>query len=171
MRVRESLMCLFLALPSLAGAQTTDPATRELIERLLTRIDTLEKRVAQLENPATGRRRAGSARSGARRASRARTRCGAAARFRASLLSLAQGSRVQRFQLRCHGLAWGRRRIRHPDTAGAAHRISGGPVRAAYELGAVAQGERVRRAELDGARRCGHRIARGRGLQRRGRSA
>ena len=51
MRVRESLMCLFLALPSLAGAQTTDPATRELIERLLARIDTLEKRVAQLENP------------------------------------------------------------------------------------------------------------------------
>ena len=51
MSVRESLMCLFLALPSLAGAQTTDPATRELIERLLARIDTLEKRVAQLENP------------------------------------------------------------------------------------------------------------------------
>jgi hypothetical protein len=44
-------MCLFLALPSVARAQTTDPATRELIERLLARIDTLEKRVAQLENP------------------------------------------------------------------------------------------------------------------------
>src|SRR6476646_9363567 len=51
MSVRESLVCLFLALLSLAGAQTTDPATRELIERLLARIDTLEKRVAQLENP------------------------------------------------------------------------------------------------------------------------
>ena len=32
-------------------AQTTDATTRELIERLLARIDTLEKRVAQLENP------------------------------------------------------------------------------------------------------------------------
>src|SRR5262245_45032660 len=51
MSVRESFMCLFLALPSLAGAQTMDPATKELIERLLTRIDTLERRVAQLENP------------------------------------------------------------------------------------------------------------------------
>jgi hypothetical protein len=51
MSVRKFLMCLVVALPSVAGAQTTDPATRELIERLLARIDTLEKRVAQLENP------------------------------------------------------------------------------------------------------------------------
>ena len=44
---------LFLALTPWAGAQTTDPATKELIERLLSRIDTLEKRVAQLENSKT----------------------------------------------------------------------------------------------------------------------
>jgi hypothetical protein len=50
MRVRHLVMGLLLALPR-AGAQTADPATRELIERLLSRIDTLEKRVAQLENP------------------------------------------------------------------------------------------------------------------------
>jgi hypothetical protein len=45
-----------LVLPYGARAQATDPATRELIERLLSRIDTLEKRVAQLEQgraPAT----------------------------------------------------------------------------------------------------------------------
>jgi hypothetical protein len=51
MRARLFAMCLLLALPDWAGAQTTDAATRELIERLLSRIDTLEKRVAQLENP------------------------------------------------------------------------------------------------------------------------
>src|SRR5438445_9178520 len=61
MNVRRLVMCLLLALPVCAVAQTTDPAktdpaktdpaTRELIEKLLTRIDTLEKRVAQLENP------------------------------------------------------------------------------------------------------------------------
>jgi hypothetical protein len=51
MSVRQVFVCLLLALPSVAGAQTTDAATRELIERLLARIDTLEKRVAQLENP------------------------------------------------------------------------------------------------------------------------
>jgi hypothetical protein len=41
--------CLFLLLPVWTHAQTTDPATRELIERLMNRIDTLEKRVADLE--------------------------------------------------------------------------------------------------------------------------
>jgi hypothetical protein len=50
MSARQFAVCLFLALPNWAGAQTTDAATRELIERLLSRIDTLEKRVAQLEN-------------------------------------------------------------------------------------------------------------------------
>src|SRR6476661_2544099 len=53
MRARQFAMCLLLALPDCAGAQTTDAATRELIERLLSRIGTLEKRVAQLENPGT----------------------------------------------------------------------------------------------------------------------
>ena len=161
MSVRRLVMCLLLALPPLAGAQTTDPATRELIERLLARIDTLEKRVAQLENPATRRRGAGSA---ALRppagASRARPRYGADARCGAALLSLAQASRVQRFQFRRHGLAWALGRIRHADAAGAAHRVSGRPVRAAHEFGALAQGQRVRRTEHDGARRCGHRVAR-----------
>ena len=36
-----------------AGAQTTDPATRELIDKLLARIDGLEKRVAELEKANT----------------------------------------------------------------------------------------------------------------------
>jgi len=40
--------CLFLLLPVWTRAQTADPATRELIERLMSRIDTLEKRVAYL---------------------------------------------------------------------------------------------------------------------------
>jgi len=44
-------MGLVLLLTPAAVAQTTDAATRELIERLLQRIDTLEKRVSQLENP------------------------------------------------------------------------------------------------------------------------
>jgi hypothetical protein len=43
------LIGVCLALPYGARAQAADPATRELIERLLSRIDTLEKRVAQLE--------------------------------------------------------------------------------------------------------------------------
>src|SRR5215472_3608137 len=45
---------LFCALPNLGITQTTDPATRELIDKLLARIDSLEKRVVQLElsNPA-----------------------------------------------------------------------------------------------------------------------
>jgi hypothetical protein len=42
-------LALFLALPSLGITQTTDPATKELIDRLLARIDSLEKRVVQLE--------------------------------------------------------------------------------------------------------------------------
>jgi hypothetical protein len=50
---RRFIMGWVLALTPWAGAQTTDPATRELIERLLARIDTLEKRVAQLENSKT----------------------------------------------------------------------------------------------------------------------
>jgi len=53
MRVARLVVGLLLALPSWAAAQTTDPATKELIERLLARIDSLEKRVAQLENPGT----------------------------------------------------------------------------------------------------------------------
>jgi len=43
------LIGVCLVLPYGARAQAPDPATRELIERLLSRIDTLEKRVAQLE--------------------------------------------------------------------------------------------------------------------------
>jgi hypothetical protein len=42
-------LALLVAMPIGSLAQTADPATRELIERLLARIDTLEKRVAQLE--------------------------------------------------------------------------------------------------------------------------
>ena len=45
------LIGFLLALPPWAGAQTADQATRELIEKLLARIDRLETRVAQLENP------------------------------------------------------------------------------------------------------------------------
>jgi hypothetical protein len=41
--------CLIFLLPAWAHGQTADPATRELIERLMNRIDTLEKRVAELE--------------------------------------------------------------------------------------------------------------------------
>ena len=40
---------LLLLLPACAGAQATDPAARELIERLMARIDSLERRVAELE--------------------------------------------------------------------------------------------------------------------------
>ena len=42
-------LAVVLAMPMGSLAQSADPATRELIEKLLTRIDTLEKRVAQLE--------------------------------------------------------------------------------------------------------------------------
>src|SRR5258708_1115258 len=47
---RRLVMGWFLALTPWAGAQTTDPPTRELIERLLSRIDTLEKPLPHLEN-------------------------------------------------------------------------------------------------------------------------
>ena len=49
--MRRGLVLFGLLLGGQAGAraQTTDPATRELIERLLARIDTLEKRVSDLE--------------------------------------------------------------------------------------------------------------------------
>src|SRR5215470_5851995 len=40
---------LFLAWQPWARAQATDPADRELIQKLLVRIDSLEKRVAELE--------------------------------------------------------------------------------------------------------------------------
>src|SRR5580704_13549953 len=40
---------ILLMLPVCAAAQPADPATRELIEKLLARIDGLEKRVAELE--------------------------------------------------------------------------------------------------------------------------
>ena len=43
------LVVALVCLPHLASAQETDPATREMIQQLLQRIDTLEKRVAELE--------------------------------------------------------------------------------------------------------------------------
>ena len=57
MSIRLLAIGLFVVLLPGAQAQTTDPATRELIERLLNRIDGLEKRVAELEKggPATAR--------------------------------------------------------------------------------------------------------------------
>jgi len=42
-------LILVMALAPLAGAQTPDGVTREMVEALLSRIDTLEKRVAELE--------------------------------------------------------------------------------------------------------------------------
>jgi hypothetical protein len=55
MKCKLQVIGLVLALSPLAAAQTVDAATREMIDRLLTRIDTLEKRVADLEKdkPAT----------------------------------------------------------------------------------------------------------------------
>ncbi len=48
---RIALYSVLLAMAApWAGAQTTDRATKELIEKLLARIDGLEKRVAELEN-------------------------------------------------------------------------------------------------------------------------
>ena len=47
---------MLLAMPAWGAAQPADPATRELIERLLARIDVLEKRVNQLEQAATSAR-------------------------------------------------------------------------------------------------------------------
>jgi len=49
MKFRALALGLILALPHTALAQSADPATRELIEKLLARIDSLEKRVAELE--------------------------------------------------------------------------------------------------------------------------
>jgi hypothetical protein len=43
-------LALLLAWPARGGAQSNDPATRELIEKLLARIDRLEQRVQQLES-------------------------------------------------------------------------------------------------------------------------
>ncbi|HEX4594528.1 MAG TPA: hypothetical protein VH157_09640 [Bryobacteraceae bacterium] len=51
MRNRVFAVGLFVWVLPGVQAQTADPATRELIERLLTRIDGLEKRVAELEKP------------------------------------------------------------------------------------------------------------------------
>ena len=45
---------LVLALSPLVAAQNADPVTREMVERLLSRIDTLEKRVADLEKEKGG---------------------------------------------------------------------------------------------------------------------
>ena len=50
MSCKSPIIGLAVLLSPWVGAQTTDPATRELIERLLSRIDGLEKRVADLEN-------------------------------------------------------------------------------------------------------------------------
>ena len=57
MRYRLFAVGLFAVLLPGVQAQTTDPGTRELIERLLNRIDGLEKRVAELEKggPTTAR--------------------------------------------------------------------------------------------------------------------
>src|SRR5437762_13270508 len=58
MKSRMLGLALLLAVPLCASAQSADPATRELIEKLLARIDSLEKRVVQLEqgNPAIAAR-------------------------------------------------------------------------------------------------------------------
>ena len=47
--MRYALVLAGLLLSHEARAQTADPATQELIQRLLTRVDTLEKRIAELE--------------------------------------------------------------------------------------------------------------------------
>ena len=52
MRRGQMLIGFMLILPALAAAQTTDQATKDLIAKLLARIDSLEARVAQLEGPA-----------------------------------------------------------------------------------------------------------------------
>src|SRR5262245_49278992 len=49
-------LALLFAMPHSGMAQTTDPAMRELIEKLLGRIESLEKRIAQLEQGGTGAR-------------------------------------------------------------------------------------------------------------------
>jgi hypothetical protein len=47
--MKYALVLAVLLLSHEARAQTADPATQELIQRLLTRVDTLEKRIAELE--------------------------------------------------------------------------------------------------------------------------
>ncbi len=49
MNCRTVAVSLVFLLPGLTSAQSTDPATQELIQKLLVRIDSLEKRVAELE--------------------------------------------------------------------------------------------------------------------------
>src|SRR5271165_541316 len=47
---RITLLCVVIAIGApCSGAQAADPATKELVEKLLARIDSLEKRVAELE--------------------------------------------------------------------------------------------------------------------------
>jgi hypothetical protein len=55
MRRTPLIVCLLVTLAPWAGAQSVDPATRELIQKLLSRIDTLEARVTELEQNATTR--------------------------------------------------------------------------------------------------------------------
>src|SRR5262245_51648696 len=50
MKRRALAAKLLLLIPICAGAQTIDTATRELIEKLQARIDSLEKRIAEIEN-------------------------------------------------------------------------------------------------------------------------
>jgi hypothetical protein len=61
MRCRLFAIGLFAALLPGARAQTADPATRELIDRLLARIDGLERRVAELEKGGVTARSSGAA--------------------------------------------------------------------------------------------------------------
>lgn len=51
---RTFAFALLALLPLYASAQSPDPATRQLIEKLMTRIDSLEKRVAELESEKSG---------------------------------------------------------------------------------------------------------------------
>src|SRR5580698_8405420 len=53
MRRMLPLLILLAIWAPCAAAQSTDPATKELIEKLLARIDGLEKRVAELESERT----------------------------------------------------------------------------------------------------------------------
>ena len=55
MTFRIWLVACFWALAGVARAQTTDPATRALIEKLQARIDGLERRLSELEKGPTAR--------------------------------------------------------------------------------------------------------------------
>ena len=143
MRGKLILIGIVMAQPWSAGAQQADPATRDLIESLLKRIDSLEKRVAQLEHentpaavaapvttapvappPAAGMVHAGHE---------------TLPETAQPAIPVAQDRRLQRYQFsstNLHGASGGFRRA---DAAAAAQRISGGPVRAAYQLGALAK--------------------------------